>query len=125
MKTIAIALFLGFNFIMTAQDPYLQKGDKRAEALAQMILEKYDKELSMGAEQRILFENKLIEFLIRENKIKNLDMSVRDKLKTLTRLSAQETAEMRNILTRPQWRYYKKLKKRYQPVVVEVGKVNQ
>ena len=79
----------------------------------------------MGAEQKVLFEKKMTEFLIREEKIKKIEMSDREKLKTLTRLSAQETAEMRNILTRPQWRYYKKLKRKYQLIVVEVGEVDK
>lgn len=125
MKSIVLTLFITFNFIGIAQDTYLQEENGRAEALARVISEKYNDELSMGAEQKVLFEKKMTEFLIREEKIKEIEMSDRDKLKTLSRLSAQETAEMRNILTRPQWRYYKKLKRKYQPIVVEVGEVDK
>ena len=40
------------------------------------------------------------------------------KLDMLYKLQAQETGEMRNILTQPQFRLYEEIKPKYQPLEV-------
>jgi hypothetical protein len=62
----------------------------------------------------------MVEFIIRQKEIKALEITDHKKLQLLTKLSKQETAEMANVLTRPQLRYYRRLKKDYQPVLVLV-----
>lgn len=80
-------------------------------------MKQYTPELYLSGEQAVRFEKKIIEFLIREEKIKELKISDRDKLKTLTQLSVQETAQMGSIFDRRQLRRYVRLKKKIPPVV--------
>jgi len=104
------------------QDTYFQDESEDIETLSRILTEKYQPELVMSSDQTLLFEKKISEFLIREKEIKTRQsLSVRQKMRLLKRLSRQETAEMGNILTRPQLRRYKKVKRRIQPVMITVG----
>lgn len=108
------------------QDTYFQEGNKEIELMAIALTEDYQPELVMTSDQTLLFEKKVGEFLIREKKIKSRqDLTIRQRMRLLARLSRQETAEMRNILTRPQFRRYKEVKKKIQPVVMSVGRVSK
>ncbi len=113
-----ILFFITFSGI--AQDPYLQGDSPEAEKKASALVPQYIDELAMSADQALKFETKMVEFLIRKEKIEEMEESYKRKLSLLTRLSKQETAEMGTILTRPQLRKYKTLKKKYQPVLVVV-----
>ncbi len=104
-----------------AQDPYLQHGNREAREQANRLMQYYQQELGMQVEQAFLFRNKAEEFIIRRQKLKALDMTVKEKLHMLRELSDQETAEMANILTRPQLRAYRKLKPGIQPVEIVVA----
>lgn len=104
-----------------AQDPYLQKGSESAENRAVALTKKYQPELVMTGKQTLLFQNKLEEFIIREDKIKEADMSDEDKVHLMARLSEQLSMEMANVLTRPQLRRFNKVKTRLQPVALVVG----
>ncbi len=109
--------------LVWSQDPYLQKDNELAEQQATALMKIYQDDLGMTVEQALLFKTKATEFMIRHNKIQQDDLPPAEKIGRLKMLSRQETAEMANILTRPQHRVYKKLKKRYQPIAVVVGEV--
>ncbi|MGB3145332.1 MAG: hypothetical protein WBB24_14615 [Maribacter sp.] len=119
-KNLYICLLVLVPFFGIGQDPYLQGDSPEAEKMASALVPKYAAELGMSADQSLQFETKMVEFLIRKEKIKELEESYKKKLSLLTQLSKQETAEMGTILTRPQLRKYKTLKKKYQPVLVVI-----
>ncbi|NHF60006.1 hypothetical protein FK220_011680 [Flavobacteriaceae bacterium TP-CH-4] len=123
MKYIYTLAFALITFFVNAQDPYLQQSNAEADALTRVISSKYQGALGMPADQVVRFNNKIEEFVLRRQKINALDMTTRDKLQLLQQLSHQETAEMANILTRPQLQRYRELKKEIQPVQVVVGEV--
>jgi len=108
-----------------AQDPYLQESTVGSEYESKEIAKQYSGKLGMSLDQTTRFTNKIEEFVIRKQKIEQLDSSVREKLDLLQQLSDQETAEMANILIRPQLRKYRKLKKKIQPVQLVVGEVEE
>ena len=115
MKKIPLLLLLMFTIPTIAQDPYLQKSSDVLEAEAKKITDAYNMELVMTTQQQILFKNKVEEFLIRAEEI-NAQLSGREKLDNLYNLQINETAEMGDILTQPQYRLYKKLKPKIQPL---------
>lgn len=117
MKKLLLLLFMVFAQLATAQDPYLQ-GDpsRKIRQQAKDLVRAYQPELVMDATQVLLFEKKVIEFLMREEKIRQLDIPQTEKIHLLTLLREQETAEMIDILTRPQLRHYERIKPRIQPV---------
>lgn len=103
--------------LVMAQDPYLQ-GDPSAavEKKANELVEAYQPELGMNASQAVLFEKKVIEFLMRAEKIKEMEIPSSEKPFLLIKLNEQETEEMGNILTVPQLRKYARIKDRIQPM---------
>lgn len=114
---------LGFSGFLVAQDPYLQEGEKELEKVATDLMRRYQQELGMTVEQAILFRDKVEEFEIRRDEVKTRNLPVKEALRLLGAISRQETAEMANILTRPQLRVYRKLKSSLQPVELVVGQV--
>ena len=62
-------------------------------------------------------EKKIEEFKIKREKIEK-QYKGKEKLDMLYKLQAQETGEMRNILTQPQFRLYEEIKPKYQPLEV-------
>ncbi|AYN68119.1 hypothetical protein D1013_12425 [Euzebyella marina] len=125
-STFWALLFSGFGLvtIMRGQDTYFQEGSKSSETWAKSLTRAYQPELVLGSDQVLLFQKKLEEFLIRENKIQKAEMSPEDKMFLLSQLADQQRAEMSNILTRPQLRRYEKVKDQIQPVSVVVDTLN-
>ena len=124
LRMILIVVTIGMTNMTMAQDGYVQNGNETAEQQALALAKAYEGELGMSAEQAVLFQKKLEEFVIRANAIKARDFSTEEKLRLLTMLSEQETAEMGTILTLPQVRRYQELKKTIQPIAVVVGETN-
>ncbi len=116
---LSIALFficvLGF-----AQDTFLQNSNPQLEKQAEKIADRYNNELSLTSKQQMLFQKKVEEFLIRRDKIEK-SLTGKEKLKVLFEMQQEETAEMNDILTRPQMVVYKKVK----PVIQPVDKVKK
>ena len=110
---LLLTLFLGINVF--AQDPMLQKNNQALDEQAKELTQTYSKELALNGEQIGMFENKVEEFLIRSEKIKK-EFQGRKMFEMLYTLQARETAEMDNILTRPQLELYKQIKPRIQPL---------
>lgn len=115
MKKIFLLSFLFITISAFSQDPYLQKSNLKAEKEAKEITNKYIPELGLTAEQSLLFEQKIQEFLIRRYKIEN-ELSGKEKLNLLYELQKTETAEINDILTRPQLEVYKQVKPMIQPL---------
>ena len=124
LRMILIVVTIGMTNMTMAQDGYVQNGNETAEQQALALAKAYEGELGMSAEQAVLFQKKLEEFVIRANAIKARDFTTEEKLRLLTTLSEQETAEMGTILTLPQVRRYQELKKTIQPIAVVVGETN-
>ncbi len=115
MKNLVRVLFLFISFTAFSQDPFLQNSNEMAEQEAKEITNKYIPELGLTGEQTLLFQQKVEEFLIRRNKIE-AEYSGKEKLNFLFQLQLEETAEMGDILTRPQLQVYKKVKPQFQPL---------
>lgn len=105
------------------QDPFLQEGSQATEKRARAITENYQPELVMTGTQTRLFERKVSEFLIRADKIKQMELPIREKMQLLQELSLQENGEMANILSRPQVKRYIKVKSNIQPIAMVVDSV--
>ena len=115
MKPLAIIFTLLFTFQITAQDPILQKENKALESVATTITRAYDDQLELDAKQYVLFEGKVEEFLIREEKI-HKEFKRKNRLDQLYKLRKAESLEMRNILTQPQFDLYVRIKPQIQPL---------
>jgi len=114
--TISILAFFLF-FYVQAQDPFLQKDHDAIENQAFKLTNQYNKELALDGDQYILFEKKVEEFLIRRKKIE-AEYKGKEKLDLIYELQQTETAEMNDILTRPQLQVYKRIKPQIQPLEV-------
>lgn len=120
---LCVLLVLGthcWSTPVTAQDPFLQNEVRGSDERANALMQAYQAELGMTVEQALLFRNKAEEFVIRRQRLQQMDLPVEEKVGLLQQLSDQETAEMGNVLTRTQLRAYQKLKLRLQPVAVLV-----
>lgn len=115
MKKLLLILSILISSIGFAQDPILQKDNPNLQKEAFAITRAYNKELALDGKQIILFEKKVEEFLIRREEIKQR-YSGKRQLDALVNLQAQESLEMRNILTQPQMDIYKKIKRSIQPL---------
>lgn len=125
MKYVLIMVFSLLTLSVFAQDPYLQESTVESQYISEEISKQYSGKLGMPMDQTTRFMNKIEEFVLRKQKIVTLDMRVHDKLDLLQQLYDQETAEMATILTRPQLRNYRRLKKKIQPVQLVVGDVEE
>lgn len=116
MKTILYAVVLLFSVSQAyAQDPLLQRNNETLDKVATAITKSYDEQLALDGKQFILFQKKVEEFLIREEKIHN-QYSGKKKLDFINELRKAETLEMRNVLTSIQYDLYKKIKPKIQPL---------
>ncbi len=118
MKTILKLLIVMLTISGFSQNPITQNSDyPELEKEAKELTKKYNNQLALRGKQINLFEIKVEEFLINEQKIRNSNtLSTEQKLIELQKNSAVETADMGDILTRAQLKLYKKLKQEYQPI---------
>ena len=115
MRTVLFILGIVFTLQLSAQDPIMQKDNKALESIATKITKTYDDQLGLDGKQFTLFEKKVEEYLIREEKIHN-EFKGKTKLNMLYKLRKAETMGMRNVLTKPQFDLYKRLKPQIQPL---------
>lgn len=120
---IVLCIILLSANIAYGQDPFLQEGNQTTEKRARVLTEKYQPEIVLTGTQTRLFERKLSEFLIRADKIKRMELPVKDRMQLLQELSVQENAEMANILSRPQVKRYVTVKSKIQPIAMVVDSV--
>lgn len=125
-KPLLILILLLSTITVFAQNPYYQKSNDELEAKAVTLTKKYDEQLGLTAKQQMLFKIKVGEYLINEQKIRNSNLSIKQKFRAIRKNSRKETADMGDILTRIQYRLYKKVKPQIQPVrPIVVGEVSE
>ncbi len=117
MKKIFLLTFLLMGISTFAQDVFLQESNAQAKKEAEAITDKYIPELALTGKQQLLFQQKVEEFLIRRYEIERR-YSGKEKLDLLYSLQEEETAEMNDILTRPQLKLYTEIKPEIQPLEV-------
>lgn len=117
MRTLITICFISLSIIGFSQDPVMQKNNESLETIATSITDKYDDKLALDAKQFMLFQKKVEEFLIREEKI-HANYKGEEKLDRLYKLRKAESLEIRNILTKPQFTLYKRMKPQIQPLAV-------
>ncbi|MAN58332.1 MAG: hypothetical protein CMC08_00675 [Flavobacteriaceae bacterium] len=115
MKLIATFIFALISVHAFSQDPFLQKDYDNYEGRADAITETYNSELALSSKQELLFKKKVAEFLPRYDKIREA-YEGRDMLNKIHSLGEEESAEMRDILTQPQFRLYVRMKEKVQPL---------
>ncbi|WP_310991892.1 hypothetical protein [Aequorivita marina] len=115
MKNLATLILLLISFSAFSQDPFLQNSNPQAKKKAVEITNKYIPELGLTGEQQLLFQQKVEEYVLRRNKLK-AEFSEKEKLNLLYQLQEEETADMQDILTRPQLEVYKQVKPKFQPL---------
>jgi len=115
MKKLVSILILFASISVFSQDTVFQKSNSEAEKEAIELTQEYDLELSMTGKQRLLFQKKVEEFLIRSYKIE-ANLNGKEKLDLLYQLQQEETSEMNDILTRLQMKVYKKVRPIIQPL---------
>ena len=125
-KTVVVLILILFTSITLGQNPYYQKSNDDLEAKAVTLARKYDEQLGLTAKQQMLFKIKIEEYLINEQKIRKSNLSIKQKFRAIRKNSRRETADMGYILTRIQYRLYKKIKPQIQPVrPIVVGEVSE
>lgn len=117
MKKLIGILFIFISFSAFSQDPFLQNSNSKAKEQAIEITNKYIPELGLTGKQQLLFQQKVEEFLIRRYKVE-AELSGKEKLNLLYQLQQEETAEMNDILTRPQLEVYKQVKPKIQALEI-------
>ncbi|SDL75463.1 hypothetical protein SAMN04488034_1109 [Salinimicrobium catena] len=70
---------------------------------------RWEDELSLRAKQAALMERKYIEFALKREEVLKTDIPQETKIKQLVALKLQETRDMRDILTGPQYERYLEL----------------
>lgn len=116
MKQLLILLFCIGSIAGYSQNTIYQNSDPSAAKKAKDLAYKYDKQLGLTEKQLLDMETKIEEFLIKEMKIRSSKLSVENKIVALKQNWATESADMSDLLTRPQYDLYKKLKTDYQPL---------
>lgn len=115
MKKFVLLICLISGIHSFSQDVYFQESNPEAKARAVELTNEYNRELALDGDQILLFQQKVEEFLIKRHKIET-EYSGKARLYRLAKLQDEETAEMHNILTRPQLEVYKKIHPLIQPV---------
>lgn len=127
MKKLVVTSFLSvlFSTLSWSQNPLTQDlHNLNIKEQATSLRNAYDKELILMGEQELLFENKIEEYLINAKKIRESNLSLQEKMKAYNENYNQETADMSDILSKPQYQVYKNIKPTYQPLdSIHIGDV--
>ncbi|UZO82473.1 hypothetical protein NBT05_08355 [Aquimarina sp. ERC-38] len=117
MKITILFILLLVTMMGYAQDSIKQIANHpELERIAENIAREYNKQLSMREKQLLLFEDKLVEYMIEEQKVRTSNLKIREKISILKYNYNVETSDMADILTRTQHVLYKKMKPELQPV---------
>ncbi len=115
MKTLITCIILLFSTTIIAQVPGVSISDPNIKMEADRITKEYSSHLALTGIQIPLFKNKVAHYLVLAKDIKR-DKQGRAELDALVEMQAQESLAMNDILTRMQYRLYKKLKTEIQPL---------
>ncbi|OBX26454.1 hypothetical protein LX77_00994 [Gelidibacter algens] len=116
MKTILTSILLLFSTTIFAQIPDAMNSSS-LKTEADRITDEYDQHLGLTGIQYPLFKNKVADYLRLAEKIKD-ENEGRAELDALVEMQARESLAMNDILTRLQYRLYKKLKSEIQPLKI-------
>ena len=120
MKNIINAVILLFTVFAFAQYPDTTPGSREIREQAKELTIAYDQQLALDGDQLPIFQDKVEDYLVLSYKIKE-DLEGKEELDALTELMVKETLDMQDILTRPQFIIYKRIRQDVQPIkVVEV-----
>lgn len=97
--------------VAVSQNIMQKDADKQLKEAAREAVEVWENELSLTAKQADLMERKIIEFAMKKNRLIQSKMREEAKTERLRRLQELEYADMRDILTKPQFDRYIKLSK--------------
>ena len=87
-----------------------------AEEQAAKLVQAYQSEVGMTIEQASAVYAKIVEVIAKENSIRNSKATEEQKKKSLMDLSKEETKHMSTILDSKQFKEYKKMKEKLQPM---------
>ena len=122
MKTIITLLLMLTVSTTFAQYPQATSERGNTEYQAEQLTDKYNSQLALTSVQIPMFKEVVEKYVKLSNEAKER-YNGKQELDALVELQAQETLQMNDILTQPQYRLYKKLKFDYQPLkVVEPSK---
>lgn len=115
---LALLAIASFTPSFSQQDPAsVYDAADTFEETAQELTAAYDQELAMTPEQRILFQKKIEEYLIKAQEIKD-NYTGKERINKLYRIHRREVGDMKNILTQIQWRVYDDIRPQLQPLEV-------
>lgn len=110
LKLIFFTLFTLFTGSMAFSQAVGQSEPTRElEREVRMEVAQWEDELSLRAKQAALMERKFIEFALKREEVYKADLPQETKIKQLVALKLQETRDMRDILTGPQYERYLEL----------------
>lgn len=115
MKTLLTVTFLLMTSFGYAQYPKMEATSDRIKTKAHELTTEYNKQLVLTGEQIPLFEETVEDYLVKAETISNT-LDGKAELDALLELSVKETLRMNDILTQPQYRLYKKIKLKLQPL---------
>lgn len=112
-KKLNIFFFILFTFFtgsMAFSQSIIQPEPTREMEMAvEREVARWEDELSLRAKQSALMERKLIEFALKREEVLKSELPQEEKGKQLVALKLQETRDMRDILTGPQYERYLEL----------------
>lgn len=105
---LLVAAFFTFFISSSAFSQSIIQGDvsRDREAEARRLVEQWDDKLGLRAKQEMLMEKKFIEFAIKREKLFSLNLPPKEELEQLALLKLEETKDMHDILTKPQYDKY-------------------
>lgn len=116
MKTIITSILLLVSTTIFAQiQDEIDSPSLKNEA--DRITNEYDRHLGLTGIQYPLFKNKVADYLRLAQKITQ-ENEGREELDALVEMQANETLAMNDILTQPQYRVYKRIKSKIQPLKI-------
>lgn len=115
MKRLITTLFLTFTLFAQAQYPDTTPGDKEIREKAKKLTYIYDQKLGLDSDQILIFQDKVEDYLVLSERAQE-QFEGREELDVLTELMVKETLEMQDILTRPQYIEYRKIRQSIQPI---------
>jgi len=112
IKTLIILLTL--VCVNTANAQFVPQNE--VEKQAAKLVQEYQSEVGMTVEQASAVYEKIVEVIAKANSIRNSTATGEQKKKSLIDLSKQETEHMGTILDSKQFKEYKKMKEKLQPM---------
>lgn len=117
LKLMFIAIFALTTTASFAQYPNTSVPSDQIKTKAENLTTKYSQQLALTGIQIPLFREVVEEYIVKSEKVIE-EFEGRQELDILVELQARETLRMNDILTQPQYRLYKRLKWKLQPLKV-------